>query len=108
MTLQEKNPTRNKITTLVVSLSGYYSGFSIPIFNSMAGPVLKGHFGLHSDEADRIQGDLNFFFCFAAMFGVITMSYLNDRFGRIRTCQGVDLSIVLLNGLLLVDSIYAL
>src|SRR3990167_1534453 len=108
MTLQEKNPTRNKITTLVVSLGGYYYGFSMPIFNSMAGPVLRGHFGLSPDEADSIQGNLNFFFCFAATLGVVTMSYLNDKFGRITTSKGVDISILSLNLLFLVDNIYAL
>src|SRR3990167_2042410 len=108
MTLQEKNPTRNKITTLVISLSGYYSGFSMPILNSMAGPVLIGHFGLNQEEADRIQGNLNFLYCFAAMFGVLAMSYFNDKFGRITTCKAVDFSILALNLCFMVDSIYAL
>ena len=108
MTLEEKNPTRNRISAFVIALSGYYIGYCLPIFNSMATPMFCGYFGLTVEEKDSIQGTLNFLFCFAAMFGVLSLAYFNDTFGRLRTSMGLDFCMILVAILFQVNNIYTI
>ena len=108
MTLQEKNPTRNKIAGVTIAFSGYYYGYSFPIFNSMATPMFCGYFGLDEEEKDRIQGTLNFLFCFAASFGVLSLGYFNTNFGRIKTAMALDCSIILVAIIFQFNSIYTI
>ena len=108
MALEEKNPTRNVVSGIMIAVSGYYYGYTFPIFNSMATPMFCGYFGLTEDEKDGIQGTLNFLFCFAAMFGGLVMGFMNTHFGRLRTGMYSDCSIVLVGLLFQFDSVWAI
>jgi MFS family permease len=108
MTLEEKNPTKNKIAGVAIAFSGYYYGYTFPIFNSMATPMLSGYFGLPESEKDSIAGTLNFLFCFAAMFGVLSLGYFNTNFGRIKTAMGLDCSIIFVGIILQINNLYTI
>lgn len=88
----ERDPSRNKLTAIVLALSGHYIGYYLPIFNSLAVPILEMYYGLSPEESLRVQGNLNFLYCLGGTIGVCLIGVAVNRFGRIQMTMALDIS----------------
>src|SRR5687767_4347519 len=102
----ERNPVKNRIVAASLAIAGYLIGYYVSIMNSMAGPLLDGRYKLQGGERVSVLGNLNFYFAFGAMMGVLFTSKLMDTLGRRRLNMLLDLTTIFFISLMAIENLF--
>lgn len=106
--LLERDPTRNFILMLCLSLAGYNLGYNASVINSMGIPLLRDIYGLTDDQQISILGNLSSLFPLGGMIGALSAGSLLSKLGRRRANAFIDIASVVAYCSLLVNNLFFL